>query len=104
MDKQLSCLTRESDGREKAMDARRLQKLLCGRWSPENRGCRRQTPLLTQTPDALKYFLWTLDAYNYTPHDARRQTYSPPPCNEVLGQGFDTFWRFYIFFKLPIFA
>ena len=58
MDKQLSCLTRESDGREKAMDARRLQKLLCGRWSPENRGCRRQTPLLTQTPDSSKYGCW----------------------------------------------
>ena len=60
------------------MDARRLEKLPCGHWMPENEVCRRQTPLWIQTPDASKISLSTQDTYKNNPQDARRQTYSSP--------------------------
>ena len=59
------------------MDARRLEKLPCGHWTPENVVYRRQTLLWIQTLDASKISQWMLDAYQNTPQDARRQTYSP---------------------------
>ena len=74
-------------GREKMMDARRLEKLPYGHWTPENVVWRRQTPLWKQTPDASKISLWTLDAYKNTPQDARRQTYSPLDKRPQSSQG-----------------
>ena len=71
-------------GREKMMDARRLEKLHCWHWTPENVVWRRQTPLWIQTPDTSKISVWTLDAYKNTPQDPRRQTYSHPETNYFL--------------------
>ena len=56
MKKELSCGTRENDGPETPVNVTL--------WTPRNRVCRRQTPSLTQAPDASKFLPWTLDAYH----------------------------------------